>query len=83
MLGYLDASTSGLFGKWIYRKMTILFDSLLMTLYIGLLISGYREIGVYIIHHIVGLNVKIPNTHYFKPNFVSLFAFTNSTFVPL
>jgi hypothetical protein len=47
MLGYLDSVTLGLFGKWIYRKMPTLMDSLWMILYIGLLIYDYREFGVY------------------------------------
>lgn len=49
MLGYSDSVTSGLLGKWTYRKRTALPGSLWMILYIGLLIFGYREVGVYII----------------------------------
>jgi hypothetical protein len=52
-----------------------------MTLYIGLLIPSYRDIDVYIIRHAVGLNVKIPNTHYFKPSSVCFFAFNNTIIV--
>jgi hypothetical protein len=80
MLGYLHSVTSGLFGKWTYRELPTLFDSLWMILYIGLHIFSYRDIGVYIIHYIGELSVQIPNTYYFTLNFI-FSAFTNSRFV--